>query len=347
MPIQRKSTLKRRKFLTSKTKLTTTKPIISNKKLSIGAKTIEWDEERAKLKYKFKYILKITKCEAKLVGCWVTNGLTFAHSKKRRYLNKDELSKVILCCIQCHTTIEAYPNKKMQDFVEKIIESRVRGNNLIMLNLPKTTVIYGATGVSKSAYAINYAIENPDSAVIFLTSEMSPLDIEYRMTLITNDITTDTHGSASPEELEAYKNINSTKTSHITMLNNREGIISIDTIKDDVQMASASGVSKIIVIIDSYTLWVDSLKRNDDDVINSLIELQSEYDCQLLLVCQEHRLSQSIKHFTDLLVKFSYERGGKTINNRKFIRLSIEKNRFGDTYNRVVTFYGKKQTFEG
>lgn len=215
-----------------------------------------------------------------------------------------------------------------------------------MINLPKTSIIYGTTAVAKSAYVINYAIENNNSSVIFLTSEMSPIDIEYRMTLITNDITTEMLGNASPEELTAYKNINYTKTSHITILNNREGVISIDNIKDAVQSASSSGIDNIIVIIDSYTLWADSIKTDDDVIINGLLEIQSEYNCQLVLVCHEHRLSQSARHFTDMLIKFNYERGGKTIGGKKFVRLTVEKNRFGDTFNKVVGFYGNKQKFE-
>lgn len=129
MPLKRKSLINRKKALVSRKLLKSIKPLTTKKPLSAGTKTTEWDELRKELKLHFKNNLKIKKCEAKLSGCWVSNGLTFAHAKKRRYIKKDELDKVILCCVQCHITIEAYSHKDMKEFVEKIIESRVRGTN--------------------------------------------------------------------------------------------------------------------------------------------------------------------------------------------------------------------------
>lgn len=129
MTLKRRSPLKRKKALTSKTQIRSSKTLNKNAKFTNSAKIQEWDEVRADLKLQFQNVLKITECEAKLSDCWVNNGLTFAHAKKRRYLSKEELYDVILCCIQCHTTIENYQHSQMQEFVETIINNRNKTNN--------------------------------------------------------------------------------------------------------------------------------------------------------------------------------------------------------------------------
>lgn len=54
---------------------------------------------------------EITTCEARLPGCWINEGLTRAHRKKRReyYREPEKLSdfnEVILCCLACHDKME-------------------------------------------------------------------------------------------------------------------------------------------------------------------------------------------------------------------------------------------------
>ena len=54
---------------------------------------------------------EITSCELQFPGCWVNNGLSFAHFKKRiHYKSRPELLssfyQTILCCINCHNVIE-------------------------------------------------------------------------------------------------------------------------------------------------------------------------------------------------------------------------------------------------
>ena len=122
-------TLKTKTPLRSKTRLKTRTPLKTTSYMKSGKKVSEWDSVRAELKVIFKDDLKITECEARLASCWKNNGLTFAHAKKRRFLDSESLKEVILCCVSCHTEIEAYPHKKMHDFVYSIINNRDRGEN--------------------------------------------------------------------------------------------------------------------------------------------------------------------------------------------------------------------------
>ena len=124
MTLKRKSILKNKTRLKSKKLLKSNTKLKSKTKLSSGNRTKKWDELKIDLKNHFKNVLKITNCEAKLDGCWVNNGLTFAHAKKRRYIEDNELGNVILCCIHCHTLIEQYPHSEMQSFVETAINNR-------------------------------------------------------------------------------------------------------------------------------------------------------------------------------------------------------------------------------
>jgi hypothetical protein len=60
--------------------------------------------------------------------CWHNNALSFAHGKKRKKLTKEELKKVILGCVPCHTIIEYECEKKtgltMEQFVDAVIAAR-------------------------------------------------------------------------------------------------------------------------------------------------------------------------------------------------------------------------------
>lgn len=215
-----------------------------------------------------------------------------------------------------------------------------------MINLANTTVIYGQTGVAKSSFVINYSIlNNCNTAVVFLTSEMSPRDIIERSAIITNEITAELYKNATNDNKIGFNNINNTRISHITILNNREAAVSLDQIADEIQKSKASGIERVILVIDSYNMWADSIKQSDEDIINKLMELQDSTGAEYVLVCQEHRLSNSVKHFADLILKFSYEKNGKSINGKKLLKITSEKNRHGDCGNTMVEFSGSEQKF--
>lgn len=215
-----------------------------------------------------------------------------------------------------------------------------------MINLAKTTVIYGQTGVAKSSFVINYSINSSsNTAVIFLTSEMSPRDIIERSAIITNGINADIYKNSDSESKIGFNNLNNTRISHITILNNREAPVSLDQITDEIQKSKSASIERIILIIDSYNMWADSIKQSDEDIISKLMEIQDGTDVEYLLVCQEHRISNSVKHFADLVLKFAYEKGGKSINGKKLLKITSEKNRHGDCGNTMVEFSGSEQKF--
>ena len=214
------------------------------------------------------------------------------------------------------------------------------------MDLCKTAVVYGPTGVAKSSFAINHSLDNhSECAVIFLTSEMSPKDIMERATIISNGITSEVYKSASATDKVGFNNINATKTNHITVLNNREANVTLDYLTDEVQRAKTTGVERVLLVIDSFNIWADSLKDSEDNIINRLITLQDETDINYLIICQEHRISNSVKHFADQVIKFTYERGGKSINGKKIVKMSTEKNRYADPVTKLVEFSGSEQKF--
>lgn len=88
-----------------------------------GKKTKAWDAERAKLKVRFAAV-GITECELRLAGCWKTNTLGFAHSKKRRHIQGDEIREVALLCNSCHDVVERLAEAEMTEAIRKIISSR-------------------------------------------------------------------------------------------------------------------------------------------------------------------------------------------------------------------------------
>lgn len=86
-----------------------------------GEKTDTWEKERNELKARFERA-GITHCELRYEGCWHNNALSFAHSKKRRKIEGDELSETCLCCVPCHMILE---NKKdMTEIVRSVIARR-------------------------------------------------------------------------------------------------------------------------------------------------------------------------------------------------------------------------------
>jgi len=89
-----------------------------------GKRTIAWEIERAKLKVKF-LSWGITSCELRYPGtCWGDNALGFAHAKKRRFLQPNELGIVVLCCNPCHDILESLGHALMQAEVESTIAAR-------------------------------------------------------------------------------------------------------------------------------------------------------------------------------------------------------------------------------
>jgi uncharacterized protein YpbB len=88
-----------------------------------GKKVKQWTDIRGELKKSFAKA-GITSCEVRFVGCWRDNALTFAHLDKRRRLTKDDLYKVVLACIPCHTVVEAWNHEDMGKYLQLIIDKR-------------------------------------------------------------------------------------------------------------------------------------------------------------------------------------------------------------------------------
>jgi hypothetical protein len=67
----------------------------------------------------------ITYCEARFEGCWVGEGLSFAHPKKSRHLTEEEKNKVILACMSnCHKILdERMDEDEMELMIDIIIQS--------------------------------------------------------------------------------------------------------------------------------------------------------------------------------------------------------------------------------
>jgi hypothetical protein len=87
-----------------------------------GDKTDAWEMTRAALVVRFE-AAGITSCELRYEGCFKTNFLSFAHSKKRRYIqSQEELEEVLLCCTPCHNRLEYGGN--MYEVVRMVIASR-------------------------------------------------------------------------------------------------------------------------------------------------------------------------------------------------------------------------------
>lgn len=89
-----------------------------------GPKVKQWDADRAKLKVAF-FRAGITRCELGYTGCMGNAFLTFAHSKKRRFvITKDDREEVALACQNCHNVIEHKSHVVMQGIVTLIILGR-------------------------------------------------------------------------------------------------------------------------------------------------------------------------------------------------------------------------------
>ncbi len=77
----------------------------------------------AQMKVKFQEMGILT-CEVRFPSCWGTQGLGFAHAKKRRKLKLEDLMTAILSCNFCHSIFEVWPAEKMEKLVMDIIRKR-------------------------------------------------------------------------------------------------------------------------------------------------------------------------------------------------------------------------------
>jgi len=91
--------------------------------LKAGRRTKEWDRIRADLKPLFEAV-GITWCEFRYTGCWRDNGLSFAHTDKRRFLKGDQLYVVALACANCHPMLEILKREEMKERVLEVITRR-------------------------------------------------------------------------------------------------------------------------------------------------------------------------------------------------------------------------------
>lgn len=94
------------------------------KPLKAGKRVRAWANTRARLKKQFQ-AQGITTCELGYIGCARDNLLSFAHGRKRRKLEGDELETLtILACIPCHDQIERMTHEGMLVIVQSVISER-------------------------------------------------------------------------------------------------------------------------------------------------------------------------------------------------------------------------------
>lgn len=90
----------------------------------IGKRTRKRMAMNARLK-KMAVEKGICTCEVKLEGCLKNWALTWAHSKKSRFLVTDEdWMEAALCCVSCHNKIEAMSHEEMFKKVTNAIANR-------------------------------------------------------------------------------------------------------------------------------------------------------------------------------------------------------------------------------
>jgi hypothetical protein len=96
--------------------------------LKAGKKTAANKRANAKLKREFER-QGITSCELGYIGCTRDEFLSWAHGKKRRKLQGDELETlVVLACLNCHLVIERMNHEGMLAIVESVIAQRLRNS---------------------------------------------------------------------------------------------------------------------------------------------------------------------------------------------------------------------------
>lgn len=99
-------------------------PLRRSRMKGVGKATKEWNAVRRRLKVQYE-AAGITECELGYPGCTRDNFLSFAHGRKRRHLQGDELEKLVcLACLNCHERIERLPESAMCGVVELVISER-------------------------------------------------------------------------------------------------------------------------------------------------------------------------------------------------------------------------------
>lgn len=88
-----------------------------------GKKVRAWSKARRALKVEFM-AMGIVSCELRYEGCFVTDGLGFAHHSKRRKFKPEDMTTVILVCNFCHQIIEVLPPLDMFCLVNETIAGR-------------------------------------------------------------------------------------------------------------------------------------------------------------------------------------------------------------------------------
>lgn len=90
----------------------------------VGKRTLTWQALWRKLKPAF-VLAGITTCEIRYRGCWFDQGLTPAHSLKRRNATTPELlAEVVIGCLHCHRIAELLKEAEMAAVVRGIIAAR-------------------------------------------------------------------------------------------------------------------------------------------------------------------------------------------------------------------------------
>lgn len=92
-----------------------------------GRKVNDWIRVRRQLKAEFE-ARGITRCEFNLSpDCKRDNWLSFAHSKKRRFITTDaELRECALACTPCHNELDLrMTHAEMYDAVRNVIARRL------------------------------------------------------------------------------------------------------------------------------------------------------------------------------------------------------------------------------
>lgn len=108
----------------SLSRLDRNRPLRGRGRLKAGRRTKDWIKVRRELSTEFA-ARGITSCELKMEGCWGEGALGFAHGRKRRHLEGDELKTLtILACNPCHDKIECLLPEEMLTTVESVIANR-------------------------------------------------------------------------------------------------------------------------------------------------------------------------------------------------------------------------------
>lgn len=90
---------------------------------SVGKVGQRWIDVRKDMKQRYEWA-GITTCEARLKGCWFHDALSFAHCKKRRLMQGDDIWHTALLCTPCHNFYEGLPHEEMHDQIHAIIGRR-------------------------------------------------------------------------------------------------------------------------------------------------------------------------------------------------------------------------------